>query len=231
MPGLETTWTCGWPAARVRAGGDGRSALAVIGECGAEWQLRNALPVVQAKDWRALTRWPGSYLVVARIGGTLAVIGDLAGQHPVFFRTDAAGTWWATAASALAALDGAPVDVTALAAHLAFGQPDVLATRSLFRDVRRVPGGHLLLIGRDGAAVQRYEPVRYPPADLRQQARVVRAALTEAVAARIDERPISADRRAAHQRGSRGAGLHHARLPGCSARHGGRGNVRRRAPA
>ncbi|MFF5719283.1 albusnodin/ikarugamycin family macrolactam cyclase [Streptomyces buecherae] len=192
---LEATWTCGWPAARVRAVSDGRAALAVVGECGADsHHLRSALPAVRSKDWRALTRWPGSYLVVAHHGGTVAVIGDLTGQHPVFWRTDAAGTWWATAATALAALDGAPVDSTALAAHLAFGQPDVLGSRSLFRGVRRVPGGHALLLYRDGTArVQRYEPVQYAPVDLRQHAPVVRAALTEAVAARIDGRTISAD--------------------------------------
>lgn len=195
VPGLEATWTCGRPAARVRAMGDERAALAVIGECGAdESQLQGALPVVRAKkDWRALTRWPGSYLVVARTGRTLAVIGDLAGQHPVYYRSDAAGTWWSTAASALAALDGAPVDVTALAAHLAFGQPDVLARRSLFRNVKRVPGGHLLLIDPEGVTVERYEPVTYPQVDLRQQAPVVRAALAEAVAVRVDGRPVSAD--------------------------------------
>ncbi|MFJ5157015.1 albusnodin/ikarugamycin family macrolactam cyclase [Streptomyces sp. NPDC088353] len=194
VPGLEATWTCGWPPGRVRAATDAQATLAVIGECGAdEAQLQGALPAVVAKNWRALTRWPGSYLVIARRGQMLAVVGDLAGQHPVYYRSDTAGTWWATAATALAALDGAPVDVTALAAHLAFGQPDVLATRSLFRGVARVPGGHVLLIGPDGAAVERYEPASYAPVGLREQAPVVRAALTEAVAARIDDRPVSAD--------------------------------------
>jgi asparagine synthase (glutamine-hydrolysing) len=194
VPGLGSTWTSGWPAARIGAVGDEWAALAVIGECGAdETRLRDALPVVRAKGWRALTRWPGSYLVVARSGETLAVMGDLAGQHPVYYRSDAVGTWWATAASALAALDGAPVDVTALAAHLAFGQPDVLAGRSLFRDVQRVPGGRLLMLGPGGAAVERYEPVSYPGVALREQAPVVRAALAEAVAARIDGRPVSSD--------------------------------------
>ncbi|MGX1851054.1 albusnodin/ikarugamycin family macrolactam cyclase [Streptomyces sp. NPDC055299] len=194
VPGLESTWTTGWPKAQVRAVGQGPAALAVIGECGADdHQLDSALPVVRARKWRALTRWPGSYLVVARSSETLAVIGDLAGQHPVYYRTDAAGTWWSTAASALAALDGAPVNVTALAAHLAFSQPDVFADRSLFRSVRRVPGRHLLLIGPDGATAERYEPATYPPAPLRQAAPTVRAALAEAVATRIDDRPVSAD--------------------------------------
>ncbi|GAA0907680.1 lasso peptide isopeptide bond-forming cyclase [Streptomyces thermoalcalitolerans] len=168
--------------------------MAVIGECGADKaRLEDALPAVRARDWRALTRWPGSYLVIARSGETVAVIGDLAGQHPVYYRTDTTGMWWSTSASALAALDGAPVDATALAARLAFGQPDVLADRSLWRGVRRVPGGHLLLLSPNGAVVERYEPVSYPEADLHEQAPVVRAALTEAVAARTDDRPVSAD--------------------------------------
>ncbi|MFC7791445.1 albusnodin/ikarugamycin family macrolactam cyclase [Streptomyces cinereoruber] len=194
VPGLETTWTSHWPQARVRSVHDDRTTLAVVGQCGADDDhLRDALPLVRAERWRALTRWPGSHLLIAHSGRTTAVIGDLAGQHPVYYRTDATGTWWATAASALAALDGAPVDATALSAHLAFGQPDVLADRSLFRDVHRVPGGHLLLLDPDGARVERYEPVSYRPVPLREQAPVVRAALAEAVAARLDDRPVSAD--------------------------------------
>ncbi|WP_274919420.1 albusnodin/ikarugamycin family macrolactam cyclase [Streptomyces sp. WZ-12] len=194
VPGLENTWTVGWPTARVRSAGEGPVVLTTVGECGAsDRQLREALPAVRARGWPALTGWPGSYLVVARSGETLAVVGDLAGQHPVYYREDAAGTWWSTTASALAALDGAPVDVTVLAAHLAFSQPDALAERSLFRSVRRVPGGHLLLLGPDGAAVERYEPVTYPSVALREAAPTVRAALTEAVATRIDDRPVSAD--------------------------------------
>ncbi|WP_228982228.1 albusnodin/ikarugamycin family macrolactam cyclase [Streptomyces sp. DH12] len=192
--GLEATWTSGWPADRVRAVTDGPHVLAVIGECGADvHHLEGALAAVRAKDWRALTRWPGSYLVVARSGATLAVIGDLAGQHPVFYRPDAAGTWWSSAAPALAALDNAPVDATALAAHLATGQPDVLADRSLFRGVKRVPGGHLLILRPEAAWVERYEPPAYDEADLHQQGAVVRAALAEAVAARLDRRPVSSD--------------------------------------
>ncbi|WP_258016569.1 albusnodin/ikarugamycin family macrolactam cyclase [Streptomyces sp. AJS327] len=194
VPGLENVWTCGWPAERVRAVSQGLVALAVVGECGAdERQIWEALPVVRACGWRVLTRWPGSYLVIARSGGQVAVIGDLAGQFPVYYRTDGGGTWWSSAASALAELDGAPVDTAALAAHLAFGQPDVLAGRSLFRGIRRVPGGHLLLLGSHGARVERYEPVAYPPVGLRQAAPTVRAALSEAVAARLDGRPVSAD--------------------------------------
>ncbi|MGX7758016.1 albusnodin/ikarugamycin family macrolactam cyclase [Streptomyces angustmyceticus] len=194
VPGLDGAWTVGWPGARVRAVGQGPVTLTVIGECGADKdQLERALPVVRAKGWRALTRWPGSYLTIARSGETLAVIGDLSGQHPVYWRTEGGGTWWSTSAAALAALDGAPVDPTALGAHLALAQPDVLGQRSLFRSVSRVPTGHLLLITPQGTDAVRYEPAEYAPVDLRDAAPTVRAALTEAVGTRCDGRPVSAD--------------------------------------
>lgn len=195
MPGWDRTWTCGWGPEHVRSSDQGPSArLAVVGECGADdEQLDRALPVVRAHDWRSLTRWPGSYLTVARVGGAVAVIGDLAGQHLVYYRPFEGGVWWSTSATTLAALDGAPVDAVALAARLAFGQHDVLAERSLFRDVRRVPPGYVLLLTADGPRTERYEPAAYPAVDLPQAAPTVRAALTEAVATRLDERAVSAD--------------------------------------
>jgi asparagine synthase (glutamine-hydrolysing) len=179
---------------RVRAVRQGPAALAVIGECGADdEQLRRALEWVRDRDWRALTCWPGSYLVIARTGGTLAVIGDLSGQHPVYWRPYGGGVWWATAQTALAALDGAPVDPLAMAARLATAQPDVLAERSLFRSVRRVPPGQLLLCDAAGPRPVRYEPAEPNPVGLAEAAPVVRAALTEAVAVRLDGRAVSAD--------------------------------------
>ncbi|GAA2679660.1 albusnodin/ikarugamycin family macrolactam cyclase [Streptomyces lunalinharesii] len=194
VPGHEAAWTVGWPASRVRTAGSGPLALAMVGDCGADdQQLGQALERVRAKDWRALTRWPGSYLTIARSGEALAVIGDLAGQHPVYWRTEGTGTWWSTSAGALAALDGAQVDPTALAAHLAFGQPDVLGQRSLFRAVSRVPTGHLLLITPEQTAAVRYEPAEYTPVNLHDAAPTVRASLSEAVAVRLGDRPISAD--------------------------------------
>ncbi|GAA2433878.1 lasso peptide isopeptide bond-forming cyclase [Streptomyces pulveraceus] len=194
IPGLEATWTVGWPVDRVRTAGSGPLALAVVGDCGAgDQQLEQALETVGAKDWRALTRWPGSYLALARCGEALAVIGDLAAQHPVYWRTEAAGTRWSTSASALAALGGAQVDPTALAAHLALAQPDVLGQRSLFHTVNRVPTGHLLLITAEKSAAVRYEPTDARRVSLRDAAPTVRAALSEAVAVRLDGRAASAD--------------------------------------
>lgn len=194
VPGVEAAWTAGWPAGRVRSVGQGPVSLGVIGDCGADDdQLAARLPAVRAGRWRELTRWPGSYLVIARSGARLAVLGDLAGQHPVFWRTHGSGMWWATSALALAALDGAPVDPTALAAHLALAQPDVLGRRSLMRCVSRVPGGHVLLVDPSGTRTVGYEPAEYEGVDLPVAAATVRAALGEAVATRLDGRLVSAD--------------------------------------
>ncbi|OKI41662.1 hypothetical protein A6A29_37670 [Streptomyces sp. TSRI0281] len=194
MPGVEAAWTVGWPTARVRSVSDGPVSLTVIGDCGADDEhLAARLPSVRAGRWRELTRWPGSYLAVARSGATLAVVGDLAGQHPVYWRSHGGAVWWATSMLALAALDGAPADPTALAAHLALAQPDVLGQRSLMRCVSRVPGGHLLLLDAEGARAVRFEPAEYGSVDLHDAAATVRAALGEAVATRLDGRPVSAD--------------------------------------
>ena len=194
VPGMEGAWTAGWPIGRVRAVSQGPVSLAVVGDCGADDdQLAARLPSVQDGRWRELTRWPGSYLVIARNGTTLAVVGDLAGQHPVYWRTHGGTMWWATSALALAALDETPVDPTALAAHLALAQPDVLRQRSLMQYVSRVPGGHLLLADPSGARPVRYEPTEYENVDLPTAAATVRAALVEAVATRLDGRPVSAD--------------------------------------
>ncbi len=194
VPGFEAAWTAGWPTARVRSVSGGPVSLAVIGDCGADDdQLAARLPAVRAGRWRELTRWPGSYLTIARNGPTLALIGDLAGQHPVYWRSHGGAVWWATSALALAALDRAPADPTALAAHLALAQPDVLGQRSLMLCVSRVPGGHLLLTDPTGARTVRYEPAEYASVDLPVAAATVRAALGEAVATRLDGRPVSAD--------------------------------------
>lgn len=194
VPGFHDTWTIGWPAAHTRVAGSGPYALAVIGHCGADNdQLHHALDAVARHDWRALTLWPGSYLVLARHQNTLAVIGDLAGTHPVYWRTDPDGTWWATAAAPLAALHGAPIDTAALAAQLAIAQPDLLGERSLFSGIRRLPTGHALLIDNDGATTVRFEPDSYEPVTLAQAAPHVRAALAEAVDARLGHLPVSSD--------------------------------------
>ncbi|UCM90418.1 albusnodin/ikarugamycin family macrolactam cyclase [Streptomyces marincola] len=194
VPGCPGTWTCGWPAARVRTTGTAGVGLTVIGMCGARpGDLESGLADVRAGRWRALTRWPGSYLAIATRGQVTAVIGDLAGQHSVYWRPFDAGVWWATAAMPLAGLDGARVDRIALAARLALGQPDISGSRSLFHRVSRVATGHLLLLEPGGAHSVPFEPSRPRPVSMAEGASAVAGALSDAVSVRLDGRPVVAD--------------------------------------
>nr|WP_245533452.1 albusnodin/ikarugamycin family macrolactam cyclase [Actinoalloteichus spitiensis] len=187
-------WQCGWPAGQVRTATGRNVSLAVIGDCGADDEhLDSGLAAVTNQDWPSLTKWPGSYLVVARTGATLAVIGDLSTQHPVYWCSAESGLWWSTSAIALASMKSLPVDRVSLAARLACAQPEVLGSRSLFEGVHRVPSGHLLLVNPDRASTIRYEPSKYPVHSVQDAASKVRVSLEDAVDARLDGRPVSAD--------------------------------------
>ncbi|MET9296196.1 albusnodin/ikarugamycin family macrolactam cyclase [Streptomyces sp. NPDC003077] len=194
VPGWRAAWSVGWPTDRVRTARAPDAALAVIGQCGAtDAQLAAALGAVRAGRWHALTEWPGSYLMLAAHGPLTVVLGDLTGQHPLFWRACGEGVWWASAAVPLAAADPTDVDEVALAAHLAAGQPDLLADRALVCGVHRVPTGHLLRLEGGGATVARYEPVEYPPVPMAEGCSAVAAVLREAVASRLGERAVSCD--------------------------------------
>ncbi|GLF95224.1 hypothetical protein [Streptomyces yaizuensis] len=170
---------------------------------------------MEAGRWRALTRWAGSYLVVAARGGTTVVIGDLAGQYPVYWRPFGGGAWWSTAAGPLARLDGSGVDRVLLAARLALGVHGILPERSLYAQVRRVPPGFLLCLTADRVSVTRFEP-DVDAVSMAEGARGVAAALEDAVAVRLDGRPVAAD--------LAGPGLHG---PGLSCRRTWGGGGRR----
>ncbi len=202
VPEFDAAWTVGWPAARVRAVSDGLTSMAVVGDCHADArQLAAGLVAARQDRWRELTCWGGSYLTVVQDqdqdqgGGRLAILGDLAGLFPVYYRHHGSALWWSTAATALAALGGAGVDPVALAVNLVVGQPDVLAHQSLLSDVRRVPSGFVLL-GRLGgtAHLVAYEEAQYAAVSLRASAPRVRQALDAGVAARVaGGRAVSAD--------------------------------------
>ncbi|GAA2698423.1 hypothetical protein GCM10010428_81200 [Actinosynnema pretiosum subsp. pretiosum] len=168
----------------------------MVGDCGADAPgLRRGLRAVERGGWGELTRWPGSHLVVACREATVAVIGDLVGLHPVYWRTTPLGIWWSSSAWALASLDGsAQVDARELALRLAVATPGIPgATGSLFAGVSRVPSGSLLLLEDNRARVVGYEPREYDPVPLARAAPQLRHALTAAVDSRLDGRPVSAD--------------------------------------
>ncbi|QID39816.1 hypothetical protein G3260_006769 [Streptomyces albus] len=105
------------PGTRVQAVAEGPAALAVVGDCPVtEQELHAALAAVRAGHWGELTRWPGSYWVVASDGRQRFVCGDLAGIRAVLHAARRRRAAWATEARLL----GRPLvpDLPWLAARL-----------------------------------------------------------------------------------------------------------------
>ncbi|GHC38077.1 asparagine synthase-related protein [Streptomyces cinnamoneus] len=187
-------WAVGdWRPDEVRVvHADPATRLAVLGRCGAsDDALRTGLLAARGGALRHLTAWPGSYTAVAQVGRRVTIAGDLAGARPVFHTAWSGGTAYATAALPLADLVEAQLDIGYLAALLACpDSPEALADGTPYKDVRRVPPGHALVL-RDGARdITGYEPmaslaVAAPQADARQALEGVRDALVEAVRTRL----------------------------------------------
>jgi asparagine synthase (glutamine-hydrolysing) len=164
---------------------DGPVRVAVVGNCYAtDRQLRDGLRAARCGQWSALTAWPGSYWVVADNGNTTSVITDVAGTRPVYFAETSERTHWSTSARALAGRVGAEVDHASVTARLVCPTvPEVTEDGTAFAGVRRLPGGHALIIDRDGRhSVQECEPPR--TLNFTEAAAELREALVTAVTSR-----------------------------------------------
>ncbi|MFD7409382.1 asparagine synthase-related protein [Streptomyces sp. NPDC059866] len=171
------------PAARVRMAVEGPVALAVVGDCpAADQDLRAALPAVRVGRWDELTRWPGSYWVVADDGRHRFVCGDLAGIRAVYYARGEEGTPWATEPGLL----GRPLvaDLPWLAARLTTGEHH-WPHRSPYEQIRMMPGGFGLLLT-PAAPPQLVDITDVEPVDeLREGAERFGRALTDAVQLRV----------------------------------------------
>ncbi|WP_336211018.1 asparagine synthase-related protein [Nonomuraea sp. LPB2021202275-12-8] len=160
--------------------------LVIAGHCLADDETIRAgfAAAVEHDDPVLLTRWRGAYAGVAALPGELVAFTDLAGQFPLHYSHHQGQFALASHASVLAALHARTVDPIHAAVRIAC--PSVLplwAEHSPFRGVSRLPGGVLLRAGRGGVRLSTYSAA----------APSLRAALTEAVAARCATGPISAD--------------------------------------
>ncbi|MFE0043682.1 asparagine synthase-related protein [Streptomyces albireticuli] len=184
-------WTIDWlgdvrraPDTRVQAVAEGPVALAVVGDCPVtDQELHATLADVRAGQWGELTRWPGSYWVVASDGRLRFVCGDLAGIRAVYYTLcgDEPAAW-ATEAGLL----GRPLvpDLPWLAARLAVGEHH-WPHHTPYAQIRLVPGGFGLLLA-PGAPPQLVDIRRITPVDeLREGAERFGRALTDAVQHRI----------------------------------------------
>ncbi|MBD3009938.1 MULTISPECIES: asparagine synthase-related protein [unclassified Streptomyces] len=167
------------PTTRVRVAVDGPVVLGVVGDCPATTQeVRDALPAVRAGRWGELSRWAGSYWVVADDGRQRFVCGDLAGIRAVYYSRGEERPQWATEPGLL----GRPLvtDLPYLAARLAAGEHH-WPHRSPYEEIRMVPGGFGLLLV-PGAPPRLIDISGVEPVDdLREGADRFGRALTEAV--------------------------------------------------
>ncbi|MEU7161435.1 asparagine synthase-related protein [Streptomyces chrestomyceticus] len=171
------------PGTVVRAAAEGRAALAIVGDCPAtHHELQAALSAVRAGYWAELTRWPGSYWVVADNGRQRFVCGDLAGIRAVYYTRGERETPWASTAKLL----GRPLvpDLPHLTARLAAGEQH-WPHRTPYEEIRLVPGGFGLLLA-PGAPPQLIDIAGVEPVeDSREGAERFGQAFTDAVQHRV----------------------------------------------
>ncbi|MDT0343788.1 asparagine synthase-related protein [Streptomyces litchfieldiae] len=187
-------WVVGrWPGSALTAAAAGRTRLALLGQGapGAE-ALRRALAGVRDPgDLDALAAGlPGSVHLLASFDGLVRAQGTVSGVRAVFHTTVHGMAVAGDRPATLAALVGAGVDDEALALRLLPGLSSPLRERPVWRGVFQVPEDSWLSLGPAGAA--RVTRWWRPPAvalTREQGAPGVRAALTEAVRARVGRLP------------------------------------------
>ncbi|MFE3323531.1 lasso peptide isopeptide bond-forming cyclase [Streptomyces sp. NPDC059176] len=183
-------WLVGqWGDQEVVTANAGPASLAVVGCCpiDATELKRHAEHLRALTELDALARsLPGSFHLVAALGGGLRVQGTASGLRLVFHAAVDGVQVAASRADVLAEALGAEPDEERLAVRLLWPVPHPLLETSLWRDVAAVPPQDALMVASDGRTV-RYSRWWTPPEPVRtlaDGAPLVRQALTEAVDAR-----------------------------------------------
>ncbi|MFB4269985.1 asparagine synthase-related protein [Nonomuraea sp. GTA35] len=172
----------------------GHARLAVIGTCPvtAGRLRRTAARLGCLADTDAVAAaLPGSFHLVAVVGGQVRVQGTASGMRRVYYARTGGAVVASGRAALLAALTGAAVDEQALAMRLLMMVPPALA-EPLWEGVAMVPPGEAAHIDADGVRLRSWWRAPEPEVPLEEGAPVVRAALEEAVAARIGEGAVVA---------------------------------------
>lgn len=185
-PSGRTWLTSDLPPDAVTVAEAGDTRLAVIGCCPVQELRRHAERVHDLDDVdRVARRLPGSFHLVASVGGRVLVRGTASGLRLVFHTRVGGVTVAADRADVLARLAGACVDERQLAVRLLFPVPHPLADVPLWRGVRQLDPAHHLVLERDGST--RSGRWWYPPEpelSLAATAEPARRALVDAVEAR-----------------------------------------------
>jgi asparagine synthase (glutamine-hydrolysing) len=166
-----------------------RSAVIVGDHLGAEGRL--AAQVEEAEntgDVTVLSSAPGCYSVLLTHAGGLSAYTDPVGQFPLYSVRAKDRVLLGPSASALAAEVGAAVDLVSIAARIACPDtPDLLATRTMYRNVSRIPEGTVVHVDEHGMRQTAHGRIRSDPAvDLGDAAERLRDHLLTSMRARLD---------------------------------------------
>lgn len=152
-----------WSRSQVRLLNAGRRQAVLLGDCFVPDRdlvetLARSAPLPETAE--AIAGQAGSYSVVVTEGKTVAVTGDIAGLHRIWFRIREEGVGYASSLLPLAAEVDYRIDRRMVAAHLfCANYNSSLGGNSLFTGVQSLAPGQVLLI-RNGIAsvVQRRFP-------------------------------------------------------------------------
>jgi asparagine synthase (glutamine-hydrolysing) len=135
-----------------------------------------------------LTPGPGCYSVVVTHRGGLVAYADPVGQFPLYWAEAGDRVLVGPSTTALAVAIGAGVDLVSLAARIACPDtPDLLADRTMYRHVRRIPDGTQFQVDDHGVRQTEHHRIRVDPAvGMADAADRLRDCLRASVQARAD---------------------------------------------
>jgi asparagine synthase (glutamine-hydrolysing) len=167
----------------------GKAAAVLYGDC-----LPDASAIEAALDASlrgrptSLAELPGSYTALLFEPDQLTAMADLAGKHPLFYRSDQqGGLSFSSLTKPLRRERGDAFDPLVAASNIALPVPtDIIAGRSAIAGIERLDGGHMLKADRHGnTQITPYETFQTPTvASMEEAAEKLRAALLEAVGSR-----------------------------------------------
>ncbi|WP_169945921.1 asparagine synthase (glutamine-hydrolyzing) [Microbispora sp. H11081] len=137
-----------------------------------------------------------AFAIWDRARGKLVLARDRVGKKPLYWRSDGGTIWFGSELKSLAQDPGMSREVDPVALHHYLTYQYVPAPWSIYRGVRKLPPGHVLVWEGGRARVSRYwSPVSAPRrvADVRAEEERLRELLLEATRIRmVSERPVGA---------------------------------------
>lgn len=194
--GRMPLWMVGdWAPAEIRTAAFKGQHVTLFGHCAVTDSELHRL-AAQGVSEHVLTAFAGSYTVIESTARCTTVFTDPGHAWPIYTARGAESIVWGSSALALAALTNTQLDIEWLArALLVPHRPDLITGRSAFTGITSIPpGSRMVLDSSGGVAVRAVWRPELAQASLAEGAELLLAALSAAVAVRIESsRRPSAD--------------------------------------